>query len=355
MYVLIEPTIIESQKSKMQPDSLMNRPFKWQNMSDIQDDPELLALAIQQKSNVGKFRADSTSQSYTSSWKRFERWCNQKKFDPYTVSPFIISLYLQSILNESNTECPVLNMSAAIAYYRKMVSNEELGKSIEFIYMRETARRTHEKRGITKKRALSDTMLQQLAIKFSSCGNPGYEQDFCMIIVGVGAYGRFSDITTYIEYENLTFEKECVIMQFFKRKQDQSGKKWGPITLECDDDDDDCAYKVLLRFLTKYGISSGPLFRKIRGDGKGFVSNDRMGYSRFLERMRERLRDIGLTEDESKMYATQSLRRSGATIDAAKALSHEHRKFKGQWASAKVVESYVDKPLALEMSKKWKR
>ena len=46
------------------------------------------------------------------------------------------SLHLQSILNESNTECPVLNMSAAIAYYRKMVNNEELGKSIEFMYMR---------------------------------------------------------------------------------------------------------------------------------------------------------------------------------------------------------------------------
>jgi hypothetical protein len=72
-------------------------------------------------------------------------------------------------------------------------------------------------------------------------------------------------------------------------------------------------------------------------------------------RMRERLRDIGLTESESKMYATQSLRRSGATLDAAKGLNNEKRKLKGQWASAKVSESYVDKSLALEMSKKWKR
>jgi len=47
-------------------------------------------------------------------------------------------------------------------------------------------------------------------------------------------------------------------MQFFKRKQDQSGKKWGPITLECDDDNDDCACKVLLRFLTKHETSSDP-------------------------------------------------------------------------------------------------
>ena len=67
------------------------------------------------------------------------------------------------------------------------------------------------------------------------------------------------------------------------------------------------------------------------------------------------MRDIGLTEDESKKYATQSLRRSGTTIDAAKGLNNEQRKFKGQWTSAKVAESYVDKPLALEMSKKWKR
>ena len=187
-------------------------------------------------------------------------------------------------------------MASAIAYYRKLVNNEELGKSIEFVYMRETARRTHEKRGVTKKKALSDTILQQLADKFSDCDNPGCEQDFCMIIVGIEAYGRFSDITSYIEYENLTFEKECLVVQFFKRKQDQTGKKWGPITLECDDDDDYCAYKVLMRFVTKYGISSGPLFRKLRGDGKGFVFNDCMGYNRFLERMRLRLRDIGLTE-----------------------------------------------------------
>ena len=72
-------------------------------------------------------------------------------------------------------------------------------------------------------------------------------------------------------------------------------------------------------------------------------------------RMRERLRDIGLTESESKMYATQSLRRSGATLDAAKGVNNEQRKLKGQWASAKVSESHVDKSLALEMSKKWKR
>lgn len=339
----------------MQPESLMDHPFKWQTMGDIQGDPELLELANQQKLNVGKFRADSTSQKYTSSWKRFEKWCSHKNFDPYMISPFVISLYLQDILNKSKTECPVLNMASAIAYYRKLVNNEELGKSIEFVYMRETARRTHEKRGVTKKKALSDTILQQLADKFSDCDNPGCEQDFCMIIVGIEAYGRFSDITSYIEYENLTFEKECLVMQFFKRKQDQTGKKWGPITLECDDDDDYCAYKVLMRFVTKYGISSGPLFRKLRGDGKGFVFNDRMGYSRFLERMRLRLRDIGLTEAESKLYATQSLRRSGATFDSAKGLSDEQRRLKGQWASKKVSDSYVDTPLALKMSKRFKK
>ena len=86
-----------------------------------------------------------------------------------------------------------------------------------------------------------------------------------------------------------------------------------------------------------------------------WVNCSSMTYSRFLERMRERLRDIGLTESESKMYATQSLRRSGATLDAAKGLNNGQRKLKGQWASAKVSESYVDKSLALEMSKKWKR
>ena len=176
-----------------------------------------------------------------------------------------------------------------------------------------------------------------------------------MIIVGIEAHGRFSDITSCIEHGNLSFEKECVVMQFFKRKQDQTGKKWGPITLECDENNDHCAYKVLMRFLTKYEISSGPLFRKVRGDGKGFVLNDRMGYTRFLERMRNRLQDIGLTETESKLYATQSLRRSGATFDAAKGMNNEQRKIKGQWTSGKVSESYVDKPLALKMSKKFKK
>ena len=71
--------------------------------------------------------------------------------------------------------------------------------------------------------------------------------------------------------------------------------------------------------------------------------------------MRLRLRDIGLTEAESKLYATQSLRRSGATFDSAKGLSDEQRRLKGQWASKKVSGSYVDTPLALKMSKRFKK
>ena len=193
MCVLVEPqaSTDKTKNFEMQPESLMNHPFKWQNMSDIQDGPESLELAKQQKSNVEKFRADSTSQSHAARWRRFEKWCSHKNFDAYTVSPFVISLYLQDVLNKSKTECPVLNMATAIAYYRKLVNNEELGKSIEFIYMREIARRTHEQRGITKKKALSDTVLQQLTDKFSDCGNPGCEQDFCMITVGIEACGRF--------------------------------------------------------------------------------------------------------------------------------------------------------------------
>ena len=66
----------------------------------------------------------------------------------------MVSLYLMEILGASQSPSPVLNMAAAIVFFRKAMNGEEMGLSVEVHIMREIARRSFGDRQIKRAKVI---------------------------------------------------------------------------------------------------------------------------------------------------------------------------------------------------------
>jgi integrase len=301
------------------------------------------------------YRASSSVYQYTTAWKRFATWCGNEEVDvdPWDCSPFLVSLYLTEILENSESPSPVLNMAAAIVFMRKLVRGEELGLEADIGIMREVARRSFGEREVKRAKVISEEILLRLVARFGDASKVElqYYQDLAMILVGIEAYGRFSCIMERLKVERIDLSNaDFITCKFDKRKNDQYGK-FEPLAIEDTKNALACVPHVR-NFIGITGSTKGPLFRGV--DKVGKLTNTTMKYKQYLDRLRERLVEVGVSAEDSMLYATHSMRRTGNTTDLSYGVEKNVRQKKGAWKSMKSMKAYDDEVAACEM-RQWRR
>jgi hypothetical protein len=139
-----------------------------------------------------------------------------------------------------------------------------------------------------------------------------------MVLVGMDAYGRFSDVYTRLSVGVINTGEEGVditptMMQckFSKRKNDRYGS-FEPLIIERRKD---CTSSVawVEKFLAEAGRTTGPLFCEVVEPSKknglsspGFGSKP-MPYMQSLARLRKRLQEVGVSKEDALLYSTHSM------------------------------------------------
>ena len=78
-----------------------------------------VALAASLRESVVMHVANSTSEAYRGPWSYFVDWCASLKVPrcPFSADKMTVAMYLQSVVERSNTFVHVKSASAAIAYF----------------------------------------------------------------------------------------------------------------------------------------------------------------------------------------------------------------------------------------------
>lgn len=311
--------------------------------------PELRRLLEKQQSLLPNIRSDGTNYQYVCAWERFEKWCEREdvRVDAYLCDAGIVALYLTAVLEEAKSPAPVKNALAAILFFRKLVCQEELTHELPIVMMRELNNRQFGERDVKHAKVITESLLRRLHAEFAGCINDRLDlyQDLVVILFGVDAYGRFSDIAHRLSVTDLIFSCSAVLeCKFEKRKNDQYGKFAPLIVTRRGDKLSSVQHVEALLVVT--GRKEGPLFRQVKENKKTkevtFMPQP-MSYAQMLARMRQRLQDVGLSKEEAAEYGTHSMRRSGNNIDASHDVPRKARKVQGQWGSERSMVPYEDK------------
>jgi len=86
------------------------------------DDPMEVALAVRLQMSALAHVAGSTSRAYVGPWNAFVLWCGTliRPRRPLLADDLTVALYLQSLMDNSNSFSTVKSASAFIAFFHKI-------------------------------------------------------------------------------------------------------------------------------------------------------------------------------------------------------------------------------------------
>jgi len=264
---------------------------------------ELSTVVEKVREYISNSKADNTKRAYRADWKHFNNWCQEHGYLSLPAQPEVICMYLTT-LAATRKVSTIQRRLTSIGQAHQSAGFESPTSHIGVRNLMRGIRREKGSMQVGKAPILTEHLREMISSLPKTIAGI---RDKALLLLGFYGAFRRSEVTG-LDVENVSFEKEGLVVTLLRSKTDQEGqgiKKGIPNGIH----DKTCPVLALLDWLTQAGISKGAIFRGIDRHGK--ISEKRLAgkaVSLIIKRIAKR---VGL--DPAK-FAGHSLRSGFATV-----------------------------------------
>ena len=247
-----------------------------------------------------------------------------------------VALYLAKVMKEAKSPSPIVAAAYGIswAHVKAMVQDPCVHPLV--LQVREAAKRMLSQ-PVQKKKPLSALHVRALVDGFAQPGAQLKDlQTVLLIVLGFAGFLRWNDLSGLL-VEHMSFHSSHLLLYLPKRKNDQFYR--GHHIHISRSGQPTCPVALTERFLGRSGLSTGPLFTVISGQGSAQKISDKgLSYAQARRNVLGLFSKIGL---DCKQYGLHSLRAGGATCASKSGVSERLISAHGGWRSAEARNGYI--------------
>lgn len=279
-------------------------------------------------------KAESTIDSYESDWNDFCDWCHYHKQSAFPASAETVVNYINDLADYAKASTIRRRVSAISENYN--AAGPDYKNPCREWIVKEALVGLSRKKGIAQKGKTPiywedmEKMVESMDLK-----NLTEVRDKAILLMGfMGAFRR-SELVG-LDVEDLSFFPQGMIVSIRQSKTDQmgQGQQLGIPYLE---DKHMCAVLAVKEWISKAGLSTGPLFRRILKSG--VHATNRLSDKTVNLIVKKYARRIGLRED---LYGAHSLRHGFATYAALHGVEERIIMKQTRHRSVEMVRHYIN-------------
>lgn len=274
---------------------------------------KLLDLHNQTSEYIKSAKAANTWRGYKSDWQHFFNWSKEHNLECLPSSPSTIAMYLAHCASTLKT-ATIQRRIVAISQFHTGQHYSDPTKSPEVKECWRGIRRTKGIAQIQKSPILVDHLKNILQLIPNTLLG---KRDRALLLVGFTSAFRRSEIVA-LNYEDLEFSREGVIVNLRKSKTDQMGEG-RKVGLPYSRDPKQCPVIALKKWLEVAAIKEGAIFRGVNRHSQ--VLPGRLTDRQVANTVKKYCEQIGL---DSTLFSGHSLR-SGLATSAAIAGASERQ------------------------------
>jgi len=263
---------------------------------------EMTVIVEKAREYINDAKSDNTKRAYRSDWQDFKQWCDSNGSLPLPADPATICLYLTQLV-ASRKVSTLQRRIAAIGQAHLAAGYSSPTTHISVRSLMRGIRRQIGSIQIGKAPLLIEHIRRMVnSLPSSKAGI----RDKALILLGFSGAFRRSELIG-LNFENIEFAKEGLIVTLSRSKTDQEGqgtKKGIPFGKF----NDTCPVSALQEWLKISDITTGAIFRGI--DRHGNISNKRLTGKAVSLVIKRIAKNIGLAPEK---FAGHSLRSGLAT------------------------------------------
>jgi site-specific recombinase XerD len=308
---------------------------------DVRDALEQLQAAT--VAHLEASRAKSTRRAYASDVGSFELWCGRFGLDPLPASPETVALYLTACDQAGAAVATLRRRTVAISKAHQAVGHPS---PTRHELVRRTLSGIARQRG-TRQRRVAPVRLEGLKAMLDASPEEDLLaiRDRAILLLGFAGGFRRSELAG-LDVEDLTFVQEGVDVLLRRSKTDQEGEGRA-VAIPRGRNRETCPVIALRRWLDIGNITNGPLFRRMRANGRpgtrrrdplGLPMEERITPQLVARVVQRAARRAGLDPAE---FAGHSLRAGFATEAAARGASERAIQRQTGHRSLEILRRYI--------------
>jgi len=275
-------------------------------------------------------RAPSTERAYAADWRDFSAFANRIERDRLPAKPETVALYVADLRRRGRRPATISRKLAAIAVYHRSTGQHS---PAEHDVVRAVVRGTRRALGVVQRQSTALTLDGLTRVLAVIPADVRGLRDRALLLIGWAGALRRSELVA-LEFSDLKFEEEGVVLRIRRSKTDQDAAG-DSVAIAMGAGAGTCPVVALRRWLDTAGVTSGPIFRRVRRNG-AIGTNALAGYAVALVTA-SRAQAAGLDGD----FAGHSLRAGFATA-AARAGSTERAIMRhGRWRDSANARRYI--------------
>ena len=310
---------------------------------------ELMRLSRKVPEVLKNLVSANTYKSYTLGFKKWLKWVQKFKFQPFPVNKKHLMLFIAELTEESVSVAVLNNILYSISWVHNKADLEDPCKSNLISKMRLGAKKMLSK-PISKKDPISPDMLKTTVSYFGQEKKNLMNWRFiCMCLLGYYGFFRFSEISNIKRSDIKIFDNR---LEIYVAQSKTDKFKEGAWTVIAATEDSVCPKDTLRHYLTlaKFSDTSDEfIFRNIIKYGTSYKlhKNKKLSYSRAREILLQNLEKNGFSKS---CFGLHSMRSGGATASSNAGVAERLIQNHGRWKSDKSMKGYIHDSLESKMS-----
>lgn len=290
-------------------------------------------LSAKSKRRLTKSKADNTLKAYLADWNDFHYWCRMQNCPSLPAAPETVVNYINDLADHATANTAARRLSAISENHRAagFISDNPVLSPL----VKSSIAAIKREKGILQN-PKQPLLLEDLALlepHFAPFGLTGI-RDKALLFLGFSGAFRRSELVA-LQYDDLTFSKEGVMIRIKRSKGDQEGIG-EQIAIPYRDNTELCAVTALERWLHHAPITSGAIFRPISKTKKvGLTQLSDKSVALIVKKY------TALAGLDPKQFAGHSLRRGFATSAAQHDASERQIMKQTRHKSEKMVRRYI--------------
>lgn len=268
---------------------------------------ELAKLAEDARGYASASKAESTIRNYQCVWDHFTAWCAAKRLQALPASPATVALYLTHRSNLGAKPATLALDIAGLGAAHRAAGHEFAGGHPQVKATMAGIRRTLGTRPDRKAPVLG-TDLKAMLGTLARDSIQGL-RDACLLLIGFGAALRRSELVA-LDVADVTVSPQGLKITIRRSKTDQEAAGV-EIAIPRGRNRNLCAVTAFEDWIAASGITSGPVFRRVRKNG--LIGTERLEDRSVASIVKRMAADAGL---DSARYSGHSLRAGLATSAA---------------------------------------
>lgn len=293
-------------------------------------------------------RADKTKDKYKSAFKKFQKFCAEKSYQPLPADPIHVTIFMSYLLDQICSYSVISSIFYAIKWVHNVNNYTDPTENGFVKGMLDAAKRLRSQ-PVKRKDVVNSEMLVSLCNQYIGSSNLLDIRDLAMILTGYTGFLRFDEISK-LRCNDVTFHDDHFTLNIRSSKTDKfcSGNK----VMIAKGHTSACAYTMLKRYfdLASVDLSSNDFLFKPMFKSKGICrlvnKENGLSYTRTRECIVKKLKSVA----PDLNLGTHSLRAGGITTVANTASVNERCLMRrGRWKTETSKNMYVEDSVDIKL------